>query len=133
MPITRPLPATTSPVSPATAPSSIVTEAMGHRLSKIVTRTGDTGTTGLTGGGRVPKTHARVQAMGEIDELNSQLGVLLAQELPPDMRKTLTRLQHELFDLGGELSMPGAAVISAKQLPPVQKHHQALKKKDARR
>ena len=81
---------------------------MGNRLSKIVTRTGDTGTTGLTGGGRVPKTHLRVQAMGEIDELNSQLGVLLAHELPPNLRNTLTRLQHELFDLGGELSMPGA-------------------------
>src|ERR1043166_7556470 len=128
MPITRPRPATTSPASRATAPSSIVTEAMGHRLSKIVTRTGDTGTTGLTGGGRVPKTHARVQAMGEIDELNSQLGVLLAQELPPDLRKTLTRLQHELFDLGGELSMPGAAVIGDKQLAAIEADVEALNK-----
>jgi cob(I)alamin adenosyltransferase len=79
---------------------------VGHRLSKIVTRTGDAGDTGLTGGARVPKTHARVQAMGDVDELNSQLGVLLAQKLPKALAATLTRIQHELFNLGGELSMP---------------------------
>lgn len=79
---------------------------MGHRLSKIVTRTGDAGDTGLTGGARVRKTHPRVQAMGDVDELNSQLGVLLAQRLPKALRTTFTRVQHELFNLGGELSMP---------------------------
>jgi cob(I)alamin adenosyltransferase len=79
---------------------------MGHRLSKIVTRTGDAGDTGLTGGARVPKTHVRVQAMGDVDELNSQLGVVLAHKLPKALAATLTRVQHELFNLGGELSMP---------------------------
>lgn len=89
---------------------------MGHRLSKIVTRTGDQGTTGLATGDRVAKTHARVRALGDIDELNSQLGVLLAHDLPEPVRKALTRIQHQLFDLGGELSMPGAVVITDKQL-----------------
>ena len=89
---------------------------MGHRLSKIVTRTGDAGDTGLTGGARVPKTHPRVQAMGDVDELNSQLGVLLALKLPKGLRTTLTRVQHELFNLGGELSMPGTALIAEAQL-----------------
>ena len=89
---------------------------MGHRLSKIVTRTGDAGDTGLTGGARVPKTHPRVQAMGDVDELNSQLGVLLALKLPRGLRTTLTRVQHELFNLGGELSMPGTALIVEAQL-----------------
>ena len=89
---------------------------MGNRLSKIVTRTGDAGDTGLTGGARVPKTHARVQAMGDVDELNSQVGVLLATRLPPKLRATLTRVQHELFNLGGELSMPGATLVQEKDL-----------------
>ncbi|HUP91411.1 MAG TPA: cob(I)yrinic acid a,c-diamide adenosyltransferase [Solimonas sp.] len=85
---------------------------MGHRLSKIVTRTGDTGTTGLATGGRIAKSHARIDAMGEVDELNCQLGLLLVQaRLPPAMRKTLGRLQHELFNLGGELAMPGHALV----------------------
>lgn len=89
---------------------------MGNRLSKIVTRTGDAGDTGLTGGARVPKTHARVQAMGEVDELNSQLGVVLAEKLPKALRETLTRVQHELFNLGGELSMPGATLVTDEHL-----------------
>jgi cob(I)alamin adenosyltransferase len=89
---------------------------MGNRLSKIVTRTGDAGDTGLTGGARVPKTHARVQAMGDVDELNSQVGVLLAMPVPPALRATLTRVQHELFNLGGELSMPGSALVQEKDL-----------------
>lgn len=84
---------------------------MGHRLSKIVTRTGDKGQTGLASGARVSKTHARVRAMGDVDELNSQLGVLLAQRLPAALRPTLTRIQHELFNLGGELSLPRAVLI----------------------
>ncbi|HZP12331.1 MAG TPA: cob(I)yrinic acid a,c-diamide adenosyltransferase [Nevskiaceae bacterium] len=89
---------------------------MGHRLSKIVTRTGDKGTTGLATGDRVAKTHARIRALGDVDELNSQLGVVLTQDLPEPVRKALTRIQHQLFDLGGELSMPGAVVVGEKQL-----------------
>jgi cob(I)alamin adenosyltransferase len=85
---------------------------MGNRLSKIVTRTGDAGTTGLTGGDRVAKTHVRIQAMGDVDELNSQLGMLLTQRLAKPVRETLMRIQHELFDLGGEISMPGSALIT---------------------
>ena len=99
---------------------------MGHRLSKIVTRTGDAGDTGLTGGARVPKTHARVCAMGDVDELNSQLGVLLALKLPKGLRATLTRVQHELFNLGGELSMPGAALIAESHLLTLEREIEAL-------
>lgn len=85
---------------------------MGHRLSKIVTRTGDTGTTGLADNTRVAKTDARVAALGDVDELNSQLGVLLALELPATVRGALTRVQHELFNLGGEISLPGSRVVN---------------------
>ena len=102
---------------------------MGHRLSKIVTRTGDAGETGLTGGARVPKTHARVQAMGDVDELNSQLGVLLAQKLPKPLRATLTRIQHELFNLGGELSMPGTALMTETHLLALERDVEALNRK----
>lgn len=85
---------------------------MGNRLSKIVTRTGDTGTTGLATGGRVKKSDLRIAAMGDVDELNCQLGVLLAlPRLPDATRATLNRLQHELFNLGGELAMPGHALM----------------------
>jgi cob(I)alamin adenosyltransferase len=85
---------------------------MGHRLSKIVTRTGDTGETGLATGDRIPKTSPRVDAMGEVDELNCCLGLLLVQPLPNVIRTPLARIQHELFDLGGELSMPGAVLVT---------------------
>lgn len=85
---------------------------MGHRLSKIYTRTGDDGTTGLGDGTRVPKDHARVEAYGAIDELNSILGVALTAPLPGDVRETLARIQHELFDLGGELCIPGREAIA---------------------
>jgi cob(I)alamin adenosyltransferase len=102
---------------------------MGNRLSKIVTRTGDAGDTGLTGGARVPKTHPRVQAMGDVDELNSQLGVLLAQKLPKSLRATLTRVQHELFNLGGELSMPGSALVTAEHLAALERDVEALNRK----
>ena len=84
---------------------------MGHRLSKITTRTGDKGETGLGDGSRVPKDHARVTALGEIDELNSALGVLLAEELPEAIRAALTEVQHDLLDLGGELSIPGHSIL----------------------
>ncbi|MCH7342836.1 cob(I)yrinic acid a,c-diamide adenosyltransferase [Pelomonas sp. CA6] len=84
---------------------------MANRLSQIATRTGDDGTTGLGDGTRVPKDHLRVQAMGDVDELNSQIGVLLAEPLPEDVRELLITIQHELFNLGGELCMPGYALL----------------------
>ena len=84
---------------------------MGNRLSKIVTRTGDTGTTGLGDGRRVAKDSSRIAAIGEIDELNSSLGVLLAEDLPSAIRDGLLRVQHDLFDLGGEICIPGSSAI----------------------
>ena len=85
---------------------------MGNRLSKIVTRTGDAGTTGLGDGSRVAKDCLRIDVIGEVDELNSTLGVLLAEDLPEAVRTALTGIQHDLFDLGGEVCMPGYNVIS---------------------
>ncbi|MEY8879294.1 MAG: cob(I)yrinic acid a,c-diamide adenosyltransferase [Leptothrix sp. (in: b-proteobacteria)] len=84
---------------------------MGHRLTQISTRTGDDGSTGLGDGQRVSKNHLRVQAMGDVDELNSQLGVLLAEPLPDAVRELLVVIQHELFNLGGELSIPGYELL----------------------
>ncbi len=78
------------------------------RLSKITTRTGDDGTTGLADGSRLPKDHPRIVTIGSVDELNSHLGLLLAEELPAAVRTELLRIQHELFDLGGALATPGA-------------------------
>lgn len=84
---------------------------MGNRLSKIYTRTGDDGTTGLGDGSRVEKDDARVEAYGTVDELNSAVGFTLASALQDDIRICLVRVQHELFDLGGELCMPGTTLI----------------------
>src|SRR3954465_12741768 len=84
---------------------------MANRLTQIATRTGDDGTTGLGDGTRVPKSHGRIGAMGDVDELNSQLGVLLAEPLPDDVRDLLVTIQHELFNLGGELSWPGGGLL----------------------
>jgi cob(I)alamin adenosyltransferase len=101
---------------------------MGNRLSQIATRTGDDGTTGLSDGSRVPKDHLRVQAMGDVDELNSNLGVLLAEPLPEDIRELLITIQHELFNLGGELSMPGYELLKAPavlRLDEALEHHNA--------
>jgi len=84
---------------------------MGNRLSKIYTRTGDKGTTGLGDGSRVDKDNLRVEAYGTVDELNSAVGVVLATPLPSAVQKCLTLIQHELFDLGGELCMPGTTLI----------------------
>lgn len=87
---------------------------MGHRLSKIYTRTGDDGSTGLGSGDRVPKDSVRVEAYGAVDETNSLIGVVLASDdLPQDVEDCLTRIQHQLFDLGGELSIPGTTIITA--------------------
>jgi cob(I)alamin adenosyltransferase len=89
---------------------------MGNRLSKITTRTGDDGTTGLGDGSRVAKDSLRIQAMGDVDELNSQLGVLLCEPLPAALRPQLLAVQHQLFDLGGELCIPGYALIGEQQV-----------------
>jgi cob(I)alamin adenosyltransferase len=84
---------------------------MGHRLSKIVTRTGDAGTTGLGDGSRVAKDAPRIAAIGTVDELNASLGVLLAESLPASIAECLIDVQHDLFDLGGELSIPGYSAV----------------------
>jgi len=87
---------------------------MGHRLSRIYTRTGDDGSTGLGDGVRVPKEHLRVEAYGTVDEANSAIGVVLAlAALPADIAAALTDVQHDLFDLGGELCIPGHRAITA--------------------
>ena len=84
---------------------------MGNRLSKIYTKTGDDGTTGLGDGSRVAKDSARVIAYGTVDEANSCIGLLLAGNVPDDVRELLVRIQHQMFDLGGELCIPGHAAI----------------------
>ena len=84
---------------------------MGNRLSKIYTKTGDDGTTGLGDGSRVAKDSARVAAYGTVDELNSAIGIALAQEIPAPIREVMTQVQHDLFDLGGELCIPGMAMV----------------------
>lgn len=89
---------------------------MGNRLSKIATRTGDDGTTGLGDGSRVSKDDARIAAIGDVDELNSCIGVLLCEPMPSDVRDALTRIQNDLFDLGGELSIPGHSMIQNSHL-----------------
>jgi cob(I)alamin adenosyltransferase len=85
---------------------------MGNRLSKIATRTGDNGTTGLGDGRRIDKDNLRVHAMGDVDELNSHIGLFLCEELPPVLREELISIQHDLFDMGGELSIPGYTMIT---------------------
>jgi cob(I)alamin adenosyltransferase len=89
---------------------------MGHRLSKITTRTGDTGDTGLGDGARVPKDSARIAALGDIDELNSTIGLLLSEQIPPEVRAVLEQVQHDLFDLGGEVSIPGHSLLTEQQV-----------------
>ena len=87
---------------------------MGHRLSKIYTRTGDDGTTGLGDGSRVEKDCQRVEAYGAVDEANSAIGVVLGiAAVPDDVRQCLTEVQHDLFELGGELSIPGHQAVQA--------------------
>ena len=84
---------------------------MGNRLSKIYTRTGDDGSTGLGDGSRIGKDSARVNAYGTVDEANSCIGLVLASDIPAEVAAVLTRVQHQLFDLGGELCIPGHAAI----------------------
>jgi len=89
---------------------------MGKRLTKIVTRTGDDGTTGLGDGSRVAKDSARIDALGDLDELNSALGALLAEALPENVRADLVAIQHDLFDLGGEVCIPGHALLTKQNI-----------------
>ena len=93
-----------------------MSERKGNRLSKIVTRTGDAGTTGLGDGSRTTKDSLRIDAIGEVDELNSGLGVLLCEELPDSVRAAVLDIQNDLFDLGGELCLPGMEVIKDVQV-----------------
>jgi cob(I)alamin adenosyltransferase len=85
---------------------------MGNRLSKIYTRTGDDGTTGLGDGSRIAKDDARIEAIGAVDELNSVIGLLQCEELADTLRDYLTGVQHRLFDIGGELSIPGHLMVT---------------------
>ena len=89
---------------------------MSNRLSVITTRTGDDGSTGLGDGTRVAKDSARVQAMGDVDELNSCLGVLLAEPLPQTLASVIAPAQHVLFDLGSELAVPGYSLMKVEQV-----------------
>ena len=99
---------------------------MGHRLSKITTRTGDAGETGLADGSRVPKDSPRIAALGEIDELNSAIGVLLAEALPADARELLDNVQHDLFDLGGETAIPGHVLMTKAQVARLERSLEAF-------
>lgn len=94
---------------------------MGHRLSKITTRTGDAGETGLGDGARVAKDNPRIAALGDVDELNSALGMVLAEDVPEDLRLVFSEVQHDLFDLGGELSIPGHRLMKAEQVQRLEK------------
>lgn len=85
---------------------------MGHRLSKLYTRTGDDGTSGLSGGDRVPKNHERMNAMGTVDELNSVIGLLISKLEDDELMALFTAIQHDLFNIGGEISMPGHSFIN---------------------
>src|SRR3990172_10519278 len=90
--------------------------AMSHRLSKITTRTGDKGDTGLGDGSRVPKDSVRIAALGDVDELNSSIGLLLSEPLPDDVCEALVAIQHDLFDLGGEVAVPGYTSLTPRQI-----------------
>ena len=99
---------------------------MGNRLSKIYTKTGDDGTTGLGDGSRVAKDSARVAAYGTVDEANSCIGLVLAAEIPDDVRSLLVSVQHQMFDLGGELCIPGHAAIVDADIERLEQHLDAF-------
>jgi cob(I)alamin adenosyltransferase len=99
---------------------------MGHRLSKITTKTGDAGTTGLGDGSRVAKDHPRVAALGDVDELNCYVGLLLSEAIPVDIAEALTDVQHDLFDLGGELAIPGYFAITDAHVARLEKLTESL-------
>lgn len=98
---------------------------MGHRLSKITTRTGDAGETGLGDGARVAKDSVRIAALGDIDELNCAIGVLLAEDVPQELRAAFEQVQHDLFDLGGELSIPGHSLLKEGQVQDLERQLEA--------
>lgn len=89
---------------------------MGNRLSKLATKTGDDGTTGISGNIRMPKDSHRIEAIGTVDELNSAIGMTLSQSIPEKISQVLSEIQHRLFDLGGELSMPDYQLIKEKHI-----------------
>ncbi|MBS1196767.1 MAG: cob(I)yrinic acid a,c-diamide adenosyltransferase [Proteobacteria bacterium] len=89
---------------------------MPNRLTKIITRSGDKGMTGLANGTRTSKSAPRIDALGEVDELNSAIGLLLCEELPQEIQQALRKIQNDLFDIGGELSLPGRELITEAQL-----------------
>ena len=95
---------------------------MGHRLSKIYTRTGDSGTTGLGDGSRVDKDCLRVEVYGTVDELNSAIGLVLSYSLPATVRDCFIRIQHDLFDIGGELCIPGHTIIEKTHVERLEKY-----------
>jgi len=99
---------------------------MGNRLSKIYTRTGDDGSTGLGDGTRVDKDSLRVEAMGAVDELNTTIGVLLCHSLPETSQSALINIQHSLFDIGGEICIPGSAVITTDRVDALEQLLDAL-------
>jgi cob(I)alamin adenosyltransferase len=99
---------------------------MGNRLSKIYTRTGDDGSTGLGDGSRIDKDSLRIEAIGTVDELNSAVGILLARPLPESVQSTLVAVQHTLFDLGGELCIPGTVIIAEHRVAALEQQLDAL-------
>ena len=99
---------------------------MAKRLTRIYTRTGDDGTTGLADGSRVAKDAPRVQALGDVDELNSAIGVLLAEDLPENLRASLAAAQHDLLDMGGELCLPGHTIIDEGHVARLESELEAL-------
>ena len=94
---------------------------MGHRLSKIYTKTGDDGSTAVSDGKRIGKDHLRIQAIGEVDELNSFIGVILSHRPSPQITTLMTQIQHQLFDLGGELSLPSHVAIKVESVDQLEK------------
>lgn len=99
---------------------------MGHRLSRIVTRTGDDGSTGLGDGTRVPKDAPRIAALGDLDELNSAIGCVLAEQVPEPVRAALAGVQNDLFDLGGEVCIPGRSALDASHVGNLERDIEAL-------
>jgi len=89
---------------------------MGNRISKIYTRTGDDGTTGLGDGSRINKDSLRVEAMGDVDELNSVIGIILTESVPETLLATLTQIQHDLFNVGGEICIPGYVILQQSRI-----------------
>jgi cob(I)alamin adenosyltransferase len=99
---------------------------MANRLTKISTRTGDDGTTGLSDGSRVSKDSLRIEAMGDVDELTSAIGVLMAEEIPDAMRSLFAAIQHDLLDMGGELSLPGHELLAESHVAALERELEAL-------